>query len=44
MPDIVMVGAAPLSVEDVARVARESAEVRVSGGARYTDRQWPRAF
>jgi phenylalanine ammonia-lyase len=34
MPDIVMVGAAPLSVEDVARVARESAEVRVSGGAR----------
>jgi phenylalanine ammonia-lyase len=34
MPNMVVLGAGPLSVEDVARVAREGYEVRLTGGAR----------
>ncbi len=34
MPQIVMVGADPLRIEDVLRVARHGAEARVTGGAR----------
>ncbi|HYW42017.1 MAG TPA: aromatic amino acid ammonia-lyase [Bryobacteraceae bacterium] len=34
MPDTLILGAQPLTIEDVARVARENAEVRISGGAR----------
>ncbi|SPE40700.1 putative Histidine ammonia-lyase [Candidatus Sulfopaludibacter sp. SbA3] len=34
MPNLVLVGAEALRIEDVVRVARESAEVRLTGGAR----------
>ena len=34
MPNMVVLGADPLSIEDVVRVAREGAEVRIAGGAR----------
>jgi phenylalanine ammonia-lyase len=34
MPDTLVLGAAPLTIEDVARVARGTAEVRITGGAR----------
>ena len=34
MPDIVVLGAEPLSIEDVVRVASGNAEVRIAGGAR----------
>ena len=34
MPNMVVLGAGPLSIEDVVRVAREGAEVRIAGGAR----------
>ncbi|HEV2445803.1 MAG TPA: aromatic amino acid ammonia-lyase, partial [Candidatus Sulfopaludibacter sp.] len=34
MPDIVVLGANPLSIEDVLRVSREGFEVRIAGGAR----------
>ncbi len=34
MPEIVVVGAESLSIEDVVRVARRNAEVRIAGGAR----------
>jgi phenylalanine ammonia-lyase len=34
MPNMVVLGADPLSIEDVVRVSREGAEVRIAGGAR----------
>jgi phenylalanine ammonia-lyase len=34
MPNMLVLGADPLSIEDVVRVAREGAEVRIAGGAR----------
>jgi phenylalanine ammonia-lyase len=34
MPEMVVLGADPLSIEHVVRVARENAEVRITGGAR----------
>jgi phenylalanine ammonia-lyase len=34
MAEIVVLGAAPLTIEDVARVSRRGAEVRIAGGAR----------
>ena len=34
MPDMVVLGASPLSIEDVLRVSREGLEVRIAGGAR----------
>jgi phenylalanine ammonia-lyase len=34
MPNMVVLGADPLSIEDVVRVARTGAEVRIAGGAR----------
>jgi phenylalanine ammonia-lyase len=34
MPSLVMVGADPLRIEDVVRVARDGAEARLTGGAR----------
>ena len=33
MPDNLVLGAQPLTIEDVARVARENAAVRIAGGA-----------
>jgi phenylalanine ammonia-lyase len=34
MPNMVVLGAGPLSIEDVVRVAREGFDVRIAGGAR----------
>ena len=34
MTDTLVLGAAPLTIEDVARVARGNAEIRIAGGAR----------
>jgi hypothetical protein len=35
MPNMVVLGAAPIPIEDVVRVAREGFEVRIAGGARW---------
>ena len=34
MPNPIVLGAGPLSIEDVAAVSRDGAEVRLAGGAR----------